>query len=550
MNSEVIKTCCLYLRYSSSSQTEQSIEGQRRVCLEYCERHGIICVAQYEDRATSASHDTQRRHSFLKMMQDAERQPWDAVMVYKLDRFARNRYDSATYKAKLKKFGIKLISATENLSDSPESIILESVLEGMAEFYSAELSQKIHRGLRESALKCNFAGGQIPLGYKIVDKKYTVDELTAPIVKEAFELYANGSTIREITDLFNEKGYRSSKGAQFNRNSFKKLLTNKRYIGYYIYAGHEVENGIPAIIDKGLFERVQARMKANGSCPARGTGNVDFLLSGKLFCGHCGAAMQGDSGTGRHGVVYYYYTCGERKRNGSCKKKSVKKDYIENIIVKEATSLLTDEYIEHIAEATIKAANAENKKNARIPKLEDKLRDARTAINNIMKAVERGIASDTMLHRIEELEAEAKDYEKQLAAEKSSEIHLTKEMVICWLEKFRKGDQADDVWRHRIIDLLINSVTLWDDPDGGFRVTIAYNLTSTPNKTYRVPLDSDSTLSNVSPPKNTSWEQGVFFFLPCFSKHKEEASPRSFAILHGEAFPFSFTGLPFPVDAL
>lgn len=189
---ENVKTCCLYLRYSSNSQTEQSIEGQRRVCLEYCERHGITCVAQYEDRVTSASHDSQRRHSFLKMIQDAERHPWDAVIVYKLDRFARNRYDSATYKAKLKKAGVKLVSATENLSDNPESIILESVLEGMAEFYSAELSQKIHRGLRESALKCNFAGGQIPLGYKIVNKKFVVDDVTAPIVKEAFELYANG----------------------------------------------------------------------------------------------------------------------------------------------------------------------------------------------------------------------------------------------------------------------------------------------------------------------------------------------------------------------
>lgn len=280
------------------------------------------------------------------------------------------------------------------------------------------------------------------------------------------------------------------------------MLTNKRYIGYYIYADYEVENGIPAIIDKELFEKVQVRMKENGSCPARGTGNVDFLLAGKLFCGHCGAAMQGDSGTGRHGVVYYYYTCGESKRNGSCKKKSIKKDYIENIIVKEAIALLTDENIQHLADVTIKGAESENNKNTRIPDLEYKLKDVRTAINNVMKAVEKGIASDTMLHRIEELEAEAKDYERQLAIEKASKIDITKEMVIRWLEKFRNGDPNDEVWRHRIIDLLINSVTLWDDPDGSYKITIAYNLASMPDKIYRIPSDSGSSMSIQSPPNN------------------------------------------------
>ena len=168
---EEIKTACLYLRYSSSNQTEQSIEGQMHVCQDFCKRHNIRIVEMYIDRATSASKDIEKRVDFLKMIKDSEKGNFNAVIVYKLDRFARSRYDSATYKYRLKRNGVQLISATENITQDPEGIILESVLEGMAEFYSAELSQKINRGMRESAMKHNSIGGAIPLGYKTVDKK-------------------------------------------------------------------------------------------------------------------------------------------------------------------------------------------------------------------------------------------------------------------------------------------------------------------------------------------------------------------------------------------
>ena len=144
---EEIKTACLYLRYSSSNQTEQSIEGQMHVCQDFCKRHNIRIVEMYIDRATSASKDIEKRVEFLKMIKDSEKGNFNAVIVYKLDRFARSRYDSATYKYRLKRNGVQLISATENITQDPEGIILESVLEGMAEFYSAELSQKINRGM-------------------------------------------------------------------------------------------------------------------------------------------------------------------------------------------------------------------------------------------------------------------------------------------------------------------------------------------------------------------------------------------------------------------
>ena len=143
----------LYMRYSSDRQNEQSIEGQRHVCEEFCRASGFTIRGEYVDRALTATKDAEKRLEFQKMIKDSEKGLWQAVVVYKLDRFARNRFDSATYKARLKKNGVRVISATENISDNPEGIILESVLEGMAEFYSKELAQKITRGMHESALK-------------------------------------------------------------------------------------------------------------------------------------------------------------------------------------------------------------------------------------------------------------------------------------------------------------------------------------------------------------------------------------------------------------
>ena len=154
----------LYLRYSSDKQSEQSIEGQRHICEDFCRRNDYQIVGEYIDRALSASKETDKRLEFNRMIGDSAKGKWQAVVVYKLDRFARNRYDSATFKARLRKNGVKVISATEQISDSPEGIILESVLEGMAEFYSAELSQKVTRGMNETAMKGNNCGGITPHG--------------------------------------------------------------------------------------------------------------------------------------------------------------------------------------------------------------------------------------------------------------------------------------------------------------------------------------------------------------------------------------------------
>lgn len=490
---EDIKTACLYVRFSSHNQTEQSIEGQTRVCRDFCKRHNIRIVEIYADRATSASKDIEKRVQFLKMIKDSEKGLFDAVIVYKLDRFARSRYDSATYKYRLKRNGVQLISATENISNDPEGIILESVLEGMAEFYSAELSQKINRGMRESAYKHNSIGGAIPLGYKIEDKKLVIDPKTAPIVKEAFEKYADGETVAEICRQFNARGYKTSKGTAFGKSSFTKIFRNERYIGVYTFHDYRAEDAIPAIIDKDLWDRVQLRVGKIKNAPARNKAKVVYLLSGKIFCGHCGSKMNGNCNAGN----YCYYQCyGKKNGNVDCKKKNIRKEFIERLVAQDALSLLTDEYIEQIATIACEKNQHEIELDSALPTIRDRIHQVDLSLNHLLKAIESGSAPDMLVKRMGELEKEKKDLQAQAKKESEDIIELDKAQVIYWLEQFRGGSIEDEEFCRMLIDLFVNSVTVWDEDDNTYKVTVAYNLTSLPTKTYR--LNKGGTLSDFA----------------------------------------------------
>lgn len=477
----------IYARYSSEKQTEQSIEGQIRVCKEYCKRNGIQVVGIYIDRAVSASKDIENRVEFLRMIKDSERRKWDCVIVYKLDRFARNRYDSAIYKNKLKKNGVKVISATENISDSPEGIILESVLEGMAEFYSKELSQKVLRGMKESALKAQSTGGTVPLGYKIKNKKLVIDEKYAPVVRMIFRMYADGFTISQIVKKLNEQGYRTRKGKPFTKNSFSGLLSNKKYIGIYTYNNEvEIEGGVPALIDKETFDKVQARREKNKKASARGKALVDYLLTGKLYCGECGSLMAGES-TKKGDVRYHYYSCSNRKRFKKCKKKNLRKDDIESLVVKiTSEKVLTERNINLIADVVIKELEKDKENNITLLSLKNEKKEIEKAINNLLKLVEQGAVSETLSKRLNELEEQKSAIEHRIVQEEKGTVNLTKDHIVFWLHEFKKGDIKDMGYKRHLIDMLVNSVVVADETNGDQKIIIAYNLSQEEVSEYRL----------------------------------------------------------------
>ena len=450
----------IYARYSSDNQREESIEGQLRECKEYAERNGILVLQSYIDRALSAKTDN--RPEFQRVIRDSAKGLFDTVLVWKLDRFARNRYDSAHYKSQLKKNGVRVISATEQISNGPEGIILESMLEGMAEYYSAELAQKINRGLRENALKGKNNGGSIPLGYRLgEDHRLRIDPLTAPVVREIFQRYADGETVREIIETLNERHLLTRKGHEFRMNSFNRLLKNRKYIGEYRYKDVVIPDAIPAIVPKELFERVQERMKKNQRAPARAKAEEEYLLTTKLFCGHCGRMMIGESGKGRNGTIHRYYKCGAAKRRQGCHKKAVKKDWIEHIAVMYTIQrVFQDDIIAQIADELVALQNTEDNS---LPLLRRQLADTERGIENMLNAIQQGILTPSTKERLEALEQEREEIKVAIYSEELQKPKITKEHIAFWISKFRDTDLTDIASRKRIVESFVNAVFVYDD---------------------------------------------------------------------------------------
>jgi len=362
----------IYARYSSDSQREESIEGQIRECTAFAEKNGITILRHYIDRAFSAKTDN--RPEFQNMIKDSNKKLFDMVIVWKLDRFARNRYDSARYKATLKKNGVKVVSATEVISDGAEGIILESVLEGYAEYYSADLSEKVVRSMTENALKCKFNGGMRPIGYVIDNERhFQIDPLTAPFVLETFKRYDEGQTMTTIRDWLNAQGVKNTRGGALTYGSVEHMLKNRRYIGEFQYRDVLIPDGIPPIVPQELFDRVQAKLKKNKKAPARHKAEDDYFLTTKLFCGYCGAYLCGESGTSRTGVVHHYYKCvSVKKKRKTCHKKSVKKQWIEDLVVRETMKMVMDDKaIEAIISMLM---DLQDRENVNLPLFEQQLR--------------------------------------------------------------------------------------------------------------------------------------------------------------------------------
>ena len=324
-----MKTAVIYARYSSDSQTEQSIEGQLRVCKEFAERNDIFIVDTYIDKAMTGTNDN--RPDFQRMLKDASKKEWDYVLVYKLDRFSRDKYETVMHKHELKKFGVKVISAMENIPDTPEGIILEGVIESMNEYYSKELSQKIKRGMKENRIKGIYQGGGIPYGYKVVDRKLVIDENLAEIVKFIFNEYLNGKYAREIAEELNNKGiFKNNK--IFFVNTIFNILNQECYTGIYRKDGEIFDNMYPQIISQELFNKVKAKRRVNQL--GKQSLKTVYLLRNKLVCGYCGKPISSECGRSKMGKKINYYKCtGRKKFHNNCIKKTVRQDVLEKFIV-------------------------------------------------------------------------------------------------------------------------------------------------------------------------------------------------------------------------
>jgi site-specific DNA recombinase len=460
-------TAVIYARYSSDNQREESIEGQIRECTAYAEKNGITVVKHYIDRALSAKTDN--RPDFQQMIKDSEKRLFDIVLVWKLDRFARNRYDSAHYEYQLERNHIKLVSATEPISDSPAGIMVKSMLTGMAEYYSAELSEKVVRGMTENVLKGKYNGGTIPIGFKVDEEKFfQIDPLKAPFVVETFQRYNDGATMKELMNWLNDSGVTTNRNQKFTYNSVQKLLTNKRYIGENHFKDIVMPDSIPAIVDKDLFEKVQQKIKKNSRAPARHKAEDDYLLTTKLFCGMCGAMMFGECGTGRNKVVHHYYKCATAKRFKTCKKKTVRKEWLEDLVIAETMKLIQDDAV--IDAIVAEVMELQDQENTTLPLLKKQMKEVENSIENMLNAIQAGVLTSSTKARLEKLEEQQKELEVRIAEEKIAKPRLSENQIRFWLTRLRKLDTRVKSHRETLINTFVNAVYLYDE-----KVLITFN---------------------------------------------------------------------------
>ena len=415
-----------YARFSTDMQREESIEAQIRAIEDYCGKNGYNLIKVFADRGISGTKDN--RPEFQRMIDECK-QPsntrnFDVVIVHKLDRFARNRFDSAIYKKVLKENDIKLYSVLENLNDSPESVILESVLDGMSEYYSLNLAREVQKGKCENAYKCKFNGGYTPLGYNIdpITHEYLINETEARTIRKIFELYIDGHSLIDITIFLNQNGYKTKAGKYFRKNSVYDILCNEKYAGYYVYnKGYKgrkrkkrddtiiIEDGIPAIISKEDFNIVMQKRRKNKKQPGSFKSSYTYLLSGLLVCKKCNGYYYGNKRTknkNNKSYIYYKYVCQHRDKLNNCTAEELNKDEVEDLVINELKRvLLNPNNIDKIVDK-INQKYSELYKSSRndIANTEKEIKDVQNKINNLIRLVADGLYNDDIKQKLDDLE--------------------------------------------------------------------------------------------------------------------------------------------------
>ena len=449
-----MKTAVIYARYSSDNQTEQSIEGQLHVCQEYAKSHNILILDSYIDRAMTGTNDN--RPDFKRMLKDSAKKRWDYVLVYKLDRFSRNKYEATIHKHTLKQNGVKLLSAMENIPDTPEGIILESLLEGMNQYYSAELAQKVKRGMRETRLKGFYQGGTLCYGYRIEGRKIVIDDFQANIVRYIYSEYAKGVYVRTIIRNLTEQGV-LFKGKPFSLNVVYGILKNDKYSGVYYHGEEKVENMYPRILSDELFDKVRKIVDSNRY--GKRSIKTVYLFRNKIKCGYCGLPIGAETGTSGCGKVVSYYKCSGRKRNSGCQKANVRKETLEKVI----TNIIISEFskketMDQIVDKIMKMQEKGTGKNAILLHLKKEKESVEKALNNLVKAIEQGIISETTARRLHELEKQQTELERRFLMEQNkSAIRLSEANVRDYYREILKQNIP------AIIQLMIKEIILFDD---------------------------------------------------------------------------------------
>jgi DNA invertase Pin-like site-specific DNA recombinase len=456
------RTAVAYARYSSAGQRDVSIDQQLADIRAYAEREGYTLVHEYADHAKSGFRNVSARLAFQQMLRDAASGSFDTVIAWKVDRFGRNRRESAQFKGDLADHGVSVVYAMDPIPDGAAGVLTEGMLEAIAEWYSRNLSENVRRGMYDNAEKCLANGAHI-LGYRPgPDRRYQIYEPEAVTVRRLFQLYSEGLSMASVANQLNQEGLRNIFGKAFTLNMVRNALSNDAYIGVYHWSSYRIPGGMPAIIDNKLWEACQSMR--NKTSRHYEDSPVRFHLTGKCFCGCCSSPMVGDSGTSKTGASYYYYSCQSKKSRSGCHKKSVRKEVLEDQVISFIYDrILTGPEMDRIADAVMESQQ-QMQQESPLPKYESDLKEVTRKIDNINNAIANGIWNSSTGLLLNSLSEQAEQLRAVIAKEKYTSAQLTsRDRIEFFLSRMAKGDRDDPDHRAFLIRTFINSVTVYDD---------------------------------------------------------------------------------------
>ena len=461
-------TGVIYGRYSSHNQKDMSIEQQVSLCRELAEEFGIEIVDIYADRAISGKTD--KRPEFQRMMKDSVKKKFQYVLSWKSSRIGRNMLEAMVNECKLADNGVRLVYVEEDFDDTAAGRFAARSMMNVNQFYIENMAEDVKRGMNGNAEKC-LANGPAPFGYKVEDMHYVVDSPKDEIVREIYRRVASGEKLVDIYTSLNDRGIKTAKGNAWGRSSFQTLLKNERYRGIYIFDEIRIEGGMPRIVSDELFYKVQNVLRTKKNAQGRHRVNGDYLLTGKLFCGHCKRPMVGVSGNAPNGSTYYYYTC-KGRREKACDKKSVSRDFIEKEVARGIREyVFRDDSMNFIAESVIRFQESLDDNNE-LQLLKDQLAENERNLKNIVTAIENGIFSSSTKSRLDELENEKKEINAKIAQLAIEHPNISRNQVIGWLNSFKYGDINDKEYLFSLFNTFLTAVYLYDDD----RIKIVFSM--------------------------------------------------------------------------
>ena len=471
----------IYARYSSDNQRHESIETQYRICEDYCRQKGYFVVAHYKDEAKTG-RTTVGRDDFRKMLADAQRDIFDVLVVYTLDRTARQELDYYLYKKELQAAGIKYEYATESFDPSSvDGQFFEGIQVAQAAWYSRKLSVKVRDGKDTNARQFLFPGGTPPLGYDVTpDHHYVINEAEAAAVRLIFKMFIGGSGYGPIIDELNSRGFRTKRGKMFGKNSLHEILANEKYCGTYVHrrsygkqrrnqtAASGTPNAIPAIISQETFMEAARIRQANRGRSASYAAKSVYLLSGKVFCGECGHSFSGNSYTCRQ-YRYEFYQCCDQTNHGSreCKNPRIKKNWLERHVVDAILKMLTLDRVNVIVDKAL-AKYRQIKESApdETAQLLKQKASAEKRLANLYKMVENGAADEFDLDRMRDIKNQIRAINDKIAAADSRpKVSVSREQIVRYwyrlVAELKMQNRAELI--RPVLQKIINRITVYSD---------------------------------------------------------------------------------------